>query len=574
MAVLSEDQRKRDEIRQLCLTDKQVLSEVLGYDFVPAVHAPLWKQFFQYDNKKPWAQQSDIAKILILWPRGHYKTTAVVVDIIQAILNFPDIRILIMRGSIQITRAWLKEIKAHFIGRNPFSHLVDYFPEFCRIAGEDDPDNDDEAGGLPGTKDEFTVPARRNKGLGQATVTVASPRSIKTGTHYDLGYFDDLVNDQNYNSLTKLAKVEQDFWDCIPLIDPPFYAIMTGTRYAFGDVYENTIKSNVKGEWRVSFRTCWVDPNAPDEEKVPLFPQQHSVRDPNKLIGFTKEMLFQIRVAKPQMFASQYMNQPIQKGGQRFTRALLESCLTPAKLYTSAPLISAATTIQMKPNVDLIPLSPSVFFIDLANTDGDESDDSCVLIGKHDQQMVQYVVDVMGGKWLTPMLAEQIILASSIYRPEKIFVEKSAAGIVFVDYLRLVALQKKMVLPLEFIKIDNKKDAKYTRISSLQGLMTYKRLRFFEGISVWEKIIHQFEIFPGGKHKHDDYIDTIALFATHMLGTKIPLLSVAPKRNPIADMVMQAERNEAVLMAKKIQEAAELRTTDGFSEFNDGFDAY
>lgn len=569
MAVIPETEREVREARQRCLTDKQFLSEILGYDFVPAVHEPLWKQFFQYDRNKPWALQSDTAKILILWPRGHFKTTAVIVDIIQAILNFPDIRILIMRGSIKITRAWLGEIKAHFTGRNPNSHLADYFPEFCAAL---DLDN----------ADAFTVAARRQKGLGQATVTVASPKSVKTGTHYDIGFFDDLVNDQNYRSKTLLAKVQQDFFACMPLIDPPFFAVVTGTRYSFGDVYENIQKANISAEWRISFRTCWADV----QQTIPLFPQQPAIDRPwideaeighsgGKLVGFTKEMLDRMREADPEMFASQYLNQPIRKGGQRFTRVFLESCLVKPEAYTSAPMV---TQIMLgSEQQKRIVLSPSILFVDLASTDGDESDDSCIIVGKHDQQMTQYVVDARGGKWLPPVLAEQVIRAAIQFRPEKILFEKTASCVFFVDYLRLVAQQNKMVLPIDFLKVDNKKDAKYTRIASLQGLMIYKKLRFFEGLSAWERIVHQFEIFPGGKHKHDDYIDTIALFATNMLGTKMIQQGVTPARNPLgplADMILQADANNAFILGRQAQEAAELRVSDGFSDFNGGFDAY
>lgn len=570
MAVIPESEREVREARQRCLTDKQFLSEVLGYDFVPAVHQPLWEQFFHYDKSKPWALQSATAKVLILWPRGHFKTTAVVVDIIQAILNFPDSRILIMRGSIKITQAWLAEIKSHFTGRNPNSHLDEYFPEFCAPL---DLDN----------AMAFTIAARRNKGLAQATVTVASPKSVKTGTHYDIGFFDDLVNDQNYRSKTLLAKVQQDFFACMPLIDPPFYAIMTGTRYAFGDVYENIIKANLRAEWRVSFRTCWAD----DARTIPLFPQQPAVDRPwmddqgighqgGKLVGFTKEMLDAMRESDPEMFASQYLNQPIHKGGQRFTRVFLESCLVNPELYTSAPMVMVPQLVLGSKEPEKIILSPSILFVDLANTDGEESDDSCIIVGKHDQQMTQYVVDARGGKWLPPVLAEQVIRAAIQYRPEKILFEKTASCIFFVDYLRLVAQQNKMVLPIDFLKVDNKKDAKYTRIASLQGLMMYKKLRFFEGLQAWEKIVHQFEIFPGGKHKHDDYIDTIALFATNMLGTKM-IQAITPAKKPLgqlADMILQSETNNSYILGKQAQEAAELRTTDGFSDFNGGFDAY
>ena len=556
---------ERDEFRKKCKVDKQFLSVVLGYDFVPAVHGELWNQFFQYDEKKPWQKQSDIAKILILWPRGHYKTTAVVVDIIQAILNFPDIRILIMRGSIAITKAWLNEIRAHFIGKNPNSHLVDLFPEFCAEV---------EAGLPVSNSMMFTVPARKNMGLAQATVTVASPKSIKTGTHYDIGFFDDLVNDQNYRSKTLLMKIQQDFYACMPLMDAPFYAVMTGTRYAFGDVYENIMRANKHGEWRVSFRTCWAD----EARTKPLFEQQPAVDRPwtdeddighigGKLIGFTREQLNFMQEGDPEMFASQYMNQPIQRGGQRFTRASLEACIYKSVSVADfqSPKKMLEIALSKRPLVKTSELSPAIFFIDLASTDSEESDDSCIVVGKHDLQRNQYVVDVRGGRWLPPTFAEQVILAALEYRPAAIYLEKTSSCIYFMDYLRLVAHDKKIVLPLDFLKLDLKKDAKYTRIASLQGFMQYKKLRFFEGITDWEKVVQQFEMFPGGKHKHDDYIDTIALFATHMVGAMSQEV-VKPRLNPIMEMIRQTEQQT---LADQIMER-EHRASDP----SDGFDAF
>ena len=82
---------KKAADRARAKTDKLFLAtEVLGYDFQEDVHQELFDQFIQYDDKLPWAQQSHIAKRMILWPRGHFKSTAVVVEIIQIILNFPD----------------------------------------------------------------------------------------------------------------------------------------------------------------------------------------------------------------------------------------------------------------------------------------------------------------------------------------------------------------------------------------------------------------------------------------------------------------------------------------------------
>jgi len=160
------------------------------------------------------------------------------------------------------------------------------------------------------------------------------------------------------------------------------------------------------------------------------------------------------------------------------------------------------------------------------------------------------------------MFAEQVILAALEYRPTTIYLEKSSSCIYFMDYLRLVARDKKVFLPLDFLKIDQKKDAKYTRIASLQGLMQYKKLRFFDGILQWEKVVQQFEMFPGGKHKHDDYADTIALFATHMVG-QMSTEPIRPSINPILEMARQQTLSDQILERQKIQ-----------ADPSDGFDAF
>lgn len=496
-------------------------TEVLGYDFVAEVHQELFDLFIPYDTSKPWAMQSDIVKRMILWPRGHYKTTAIVVEIIQIILNFPDIRILIMQGSMGVTRTLLKQIKAHFTGENPKSRLRELFPEFC-------------ANRL-GNADQFTVPARKDKGLAQATVTVASPRSIKTGQHYDIGFFDDLVNDQNYRSKTLLKKVEEDFFMCLPLLDPPFYAVVTGTRYAFGDLYENIIRNNTKKEWTVSVKTCWRKGN------IPLFPQQLS-RDGSKYIGFTREELLRLQEKDPEMFASQYLNQPIQRGGQRFTKELMESLLILPQ--------------------DVPPLSPAVFFIDLAATDSVESDDSVIIVGKTDMLHNQYVVDCRGDRWLPPILAQNIIEMALIHRPIKIFFEKTASCIYFVEALRLVARQYNVFLPIELIKIDNRDDSKHIRIAMLESYFRSKKIRFFAGLHRWDRIVEQFGKFPAGKGKHDDYPDTIAYMAQTFGGEALARPLQQPI-HPILAMVQQVDRERSMLVPDKEPDDG----ADGFFAF-------
>lgn len=511
MKTITPEVQKRLDDREHCRKDDLFLSQVMGYDFVPEVHKELFDSLPDFDPEKPWALQGHkIFKWMVLWSRGHYKTTAVVVRIVKIILKFPDIRIVIMQGSTVVTKNMLHEIKGHFNGENTNSKLRELFPEFC--------------GDKLGTATQFTTPARKNKGLAQKTVTVASPKSIKTGQHYDIGFFDDLVNDQNYRSEVLLAKVEQNFNMCLPLIDPPHYAVVTGTIYDFNDLHYKTLR-NEDGKWRISVRTCWKDDI---ERTTPRFPQQEAINKPGKVIGFTREGLIAMQENDPAMFAGQYLNRPIQKGGRAITRAMLESGLV-------SP-------------VEAPPLSAAHLFIDLASTEALTSDDSVIIAGKHDLQMIPYVVDGRGGKWLIPVLAQQIIEMAMIHRPEVIWFEKHPSCVSFSEYLKLVAKFQNIFLPIDFIKVDNKPDAKTVRIGSIPGLLKYKKLKFFIGLPIWEKLVLQSERFTGERSRHDDYPDTVALMVQKFTGAAIAMPIRQTHANPILAMISQREQDIAHIM--------------------------
>jgi hypothetical protein len=523
---ISPEVQKRLDDRVRCRKEYQYLSEVMGYDFLPEVHGELFATLPDFDPAEPWATQSEIKKWLILWSRGHYKTTAVVVCIVRIILNFPDIRILIMQGSTVVTKNLLHEIKSHFTGENTNSRIRELFPEFC-------------ADKL-GSAYRFTVLARKNKGLAQDTVTVASPRSVKTGQHYDIFFPDDLVNDQNYRSDALLGKVKQDFSMCLPLIDPPHYVVMTGTRYAFGDLYEELIRWN-KGEWKVSQKTCWTD-DIPSGN--PRFPLQEAKGKPGKMIGFTREGLLLMQENDPEMFAGQYLNKPIQHGGQTLTRAILETGLiSPAE----APTLSAAH-----------------LFVDLATTENRTSDDSVIIAARHDLQMIPYVVDGRGDKWLTPVLAHNVIEMTLIHRPERIWLEDYPAAKAFAEYLKLIAKFQNIFLPIDFIKVNNKPDAKKVRIGAIAGLLKYKRLKFFIGLPIWEKLVLQSEQFTGERKKHDDYPDTVALMIQQFSAGALAAPMRPAHKNPILAMIAQREQDTAHIMDEpELSDGA-----DGFMAFS------
>ena len=122
-------EQKRQDWRRRCQTDLYWFAkEILGYDLVPHVHKPVCDLFVHKDPTKSFADQDHVKQRLLLDPRGHFKTTLDICDIIQWILCFPNTRILIMSGTRDLAQRMNKEIKYHFQYNQLFREL---FPEHC-----------------------------------------------------------------------------------------------------------------------------------------------------------------------------------------------------------------------------------------------------------------------------------------------------------------------------------------------------------------------------------------------------------------------------------------------------------
>ncbi len=521
MADLFEQAKVKVAARARCKVDKMFLAEQLGYDFQPC-HQELFDQFPTYDCEKPWAEQSDILDRMILWARGHYKSTAVVVEIIQIILNFPNIRILIMQGSLRVTQNLLKEIRSHFLGEAEGSKLSELFPEYCGIKRQ--------LGSHPLM--EMTTPARTRHQLQQATVTCASPRSVKTGQHYDAGFFDDLVNDQNYSNPKLLDKIREDFTLAQSLIDPGGTRTVSGTRYAFGDLYEEILRWKKEGsKWIISIATCWKGDD--QKARVPRFPQ--FTKKNGELGGFTREGLEQMERDDPAMFACQQLQSPVHN-----------TLVTISESQMLAACIAANDAPHM---------TPPVLCVDLASTNNDRSDDSVILCGRADSLGIVYITDMRGDTWIPNDLATNIIAMILKHRPVVIYFEKTASCVYFVEYLRLTARQMNINLPtVEFIKVDNKDDAKNLRVLSWASSVKRGRVKFFAGLSKFDRLIAQAITFPKGKYGHDDWPDTAALLWQQLSKAFLSLPYRPAAKNPILAMIQDRE-NTLI----KMMEANELQ---------------
>jgi hypothetical protein len=499
-------------IRDRARSDRLFLANaVLNYDFIQEVHGELFETLPQWDPTKPWAQQPGAKKRLILWSRGFYKTTAVIVTIIQLILNFPDVRVMLMQSTMRTTQSLLREIVAHFMSDALGSRLAELFPEFC---------GDKKA--LKSTASAFTVPARKRKQLKEATVTCFSEKASKTGQHADILFADDLVTLENYRSPKKMEGVRANFYGAYPLLDPPQYIVVTGTRYSHTDLYIGIIKADAtKREWTVSVKTCYLD-----DGKGLRFPQQ--LKRNGEYMGFTHEILTSIRDADPEFFCSQYLNQPASTASQQFTGEMLDGRLIDPRQVPET-------------------LSAPILFFDMSSG-GANGDDSVILLASTDHLGKVYVTFVRGGKWSTHEKYSHLMHVmlrdpNPATRPQQILLEKSAAGKIFVDAFRDHLAYKGLYLPIDFLEADVQADAKKVRVEALKPQFNQNRVFFVRGLEAWPKIREQFDEWTGEKGNPDDYPDTVAL-AVQYFTKNVPLIKpLSDYKIPFLEAI---ERSEAV----------------------------
>jgi predicted phage terminase large subunit-like protein len=520
-----------DKVKKAKL-DPMYLSEILGYDFHLVPHgADL------VDSVGPKVVESDKAgemvplfeldgkkNRLVLWARGHFKTSAVVLKIVQLILCYPDIRILLMQGTVKNSRGLLREVKSHFDGQNQRSKLPTLFPKFCNTDTR------------MGTAEGFVSPARNRTHLKEWTVGIASPKSVKTGSHFDVMFADDLVTDQNFRSKEQQEKTIEDFKNYTPLVEPGGYRTVSGTRYTFADLYGHLIREDTeRREWDISIRTCWKDGSRVNGV---LFPQVKT--EDGRTIGFTPELLDKICKDDPAIFSCQYLNQPLLAGTQLF----------------SEPMLMGACRVYAPKQYEL--LGPATLFLDLAASKRAESDHSVVLCGRLDTMGQMYVCDIRSDHYSPLQLAHAVLEMALIHKPQTVQIEGTAAGTYFIEYLRMIAESKGIVLQIMPMKVSNTKDAKHLRISAIEGVIRQRRLFFLTCLPRWEEIVEQFTTFPRGRH--DDEIDTISLmvqFYTQNAGAFMV--------HPVQSFMQFITRSESSpLIVEAFKEVDDLESVGGF----------
>jgi hypothetical protein len=530
----TDDERaKWISVRERGMFDAMFLAtKILGWDFQPTPHAKLFSEFLQITpGTLLFNLDKLVKKRMILWPRGVFKTTAAAVVAVQLIINYPDIRILIMEGSVQLAKRQLARIKKIFEQHAKFRY---FYPESCSET-------------KLGDQEEFSIPNQSaERPYAEPTCAISTAKSVKAGSHFDVIFVDDLVNEQNYKSVKALEKCWEQYKEIGPLLEPSGYLFVTGTRYSFGDTYERIseaaaaeMRNRGATVWHISVRTCWVQWCATcnhadtvhnkdlnyqhppctscdcqsfvDSGKRDLLFPEATLKD-GRTVGHTVAYLESEKAEKgDEFFSCQYCNNPIASSEQVFTPELLGR----QTLYHVNQLPS--------PQV-----APCFLVGDLSYAGEDKRDKSVIYVCYLNQGQI-YVSHCISGKWNTEEVTLTLFTATMKFRPRVIFLEKFLGAEAYDTFFRAFALDKGIQrFPVEWVQMSNTADAKRTRIRSIQGPLSKGRLWLFAGMDEFETLRTQLLRFPK-LGKHDDYADALGLVVGVPSGYQLTQAEVRPK---------------------------------------------
>lgn len=286
---------KQQQIRQLAMQDlRAFVGLVAPYRALGHCHHDMLK-FLMEDHTHQ----------LIIWPRGHQKSTMVAYWTAWHLINHPSATIILASSTADLAEKQLGFIKDTILD-SPV--VKKYWPELC---------HPEEGKRATWKVDEIVVdhPLRAERGIRDPSIKAAGMGKTLTGFHADVVVLDDIVTDENAYTKTERDKVKRWASLLVSILNPGGIVKAVGTRYHPDDLYEEMVK--------MVDEVCDEDGNPINEVPVYISTQEvvevdgdylwPRMKGPDgKYYGFNRSVLSKIRAQyldKAQFFA-QYYNDP------------------------------------------------------------------------------------------------------------------------------------------------------------------------------------------------------------------------------------------------------------------------
>lgn len=457
--------------------------------------------------------------MLLLDPRGFFKTWIDVANVVQLLINAPDARIMLMSGVYKMTAEFLGFVKSKLYlpeSQEPsvFNLL---FPEFV-IRGS-------EGYSKEGLRIKQSCPflgSRLHHDPAGATVGIISIGSSLSGNHCEFLKFDDIVTDENCNTPETRLSLKEKADGAVNLMMEWSWHDIIGTRYFPDDYYgimlDNFEKNKEDFNLKYFQRAAWVVKNGYDDlEETNIFKIEESMVElawpEHRSFRTLRKMLLENELK----FRCQQLNQPVWNDGNtlNFDRNILEL----QKDKSTAEVVGADGTIFGA--------------IDLAKENKQFSDYTAIAVGKvylekpktipvtgqpyapEDQgSYILVVLDVQFGKWSQTETANRIAAMHDKWRPKQ-WSGEDTGGLELLKS-KIVDVSKTTYGHWPYIRWespDNSDNAKKNRIKGVEMLLRSKRLHFLLSPSQsWEEVFGELEKYKGQKSSRyfkDDVPDVL-----------------------------------------------------------------
>jgi len=514
-AMSAEDFRETDlwvEVRRRSKSDLFFLAKyVVGYKgqrndlMLERVHQQMCDLFVKKDETKSLAEQDTRKERMLLYPRGTFKSTLDVIDAVQWVICFPDIRILFLTGGKTLATEFLSEFKSHFTVQEDPTFLNIYFPEFC--VG----DTKSEQGNIY----TFTSPARKHFSK-EPTAMASSVDSKLSGKHFDVIKADDCITNDTPEDAALLKKIYNNFNVLTKMLMPYGYLDIVGTRYFDLDMYGELLATNF-GD--VEKRRDDIAGN------LPLW--EYSC---NKKTGF-QILIGRAIVPKPDIYKD------IKELEEEECVLLFPEYLPYGKLqyewhksekasegqYNQNPRPKSTTTFTLpllqRQTVDRtkIPYSGPISIVwDFAFSKKKSRDYQTGCAVRWDDKGRMFIIDLVRDRLIHTDLAKAVVKSVSDWRPVVLGIE-DAGGSRFLEPT-IIEEARKTNIPqvidicsrIDWIPVDVQQDAKRIRMSALHPWMVYNNLFFADFLPHLDVLYNEFELCLVS-HLHDDIPDVISL---------------------------------------------------------------
>lgn len=461
----------------------------------------------------------DRHKRLLLVPRGGFKSTIDMADCVQWILCFPEITILILTGVLELAKDFVGEIKQHFTleetGDPNFKALYKcankaHFYKPRKLHGEDSifqvlfPEHC--VPPVDGKEYEYQTPAS-SVIQKEATVFAASIEQNLVGWHVGIMKLDDVVTNENSNTLERLQKINKQVSINAAMLHPYGFYDKIGTWYDAADTYGVDIKNFKKAQEsgddfpiKIYIRAAWW----PTEEakQQGLIPEEMKEKDycywfnePGQL-----DYKFLNENKNDEYFAIKYLNDPTQLHAIKFPRELLVRKTIPATL--------------LPPSQGMI-----VTCVDTAYSTKNWADYTVIITaliygGKF------YIIDMKRGRYNEYELPALIAATTLQWRPKRVCIEDSV-GVKWLGreiYREMDKLQVRTYVEFVSLGQGSKKNAKAMKAKPVLRYIGDDRLLFVNSCPSLGELYDELSKFGTAAAVHDDIVSALSILVQQFAG--------------------------------------------------------